>query len=99
MAARVLRLKTGDAALASKYTLKLEDMQRGLATDGVVTFAALNEAGDILASVNVGKKGDAGDTGQIGNLTLQDAYQRGGVGGRVLAYSGGPVLYRNDQEC
>ncbi len=78
---------TGDAALASKYTLTLEDVQRGLAAENVVTFAALNEAGDIIASASVGKKGDAGDTGRIGNLTVQDAYQRGGVGGRVLAYA------------
>ncbi|KAM3559444.1 hypothetical protein MY1884_003440 [Beauveria asiatica] len=76
---------TGDEELASNYTLKLESMQAVLAMDGLVTFAVLNEAGDIIASVNVGKKGD--DTGRIGGLIVQDGYQRGGVGGQVLTYA------------
>ncbi|KAM3466273.1 hypothetical protein MY5147_000790 [Beauveria neobassiana] len=76
---------TGDAELASNYTLKLESMQAALAMDGLVTFAVLNEAGDIIASVNVARKGD--DTGRISGLIVQDEYQRGGVGGRVLTYA------------
>ena len=75
---------TGDAELASKYTLSVESVKRGLAVEGWETFVAENEAGEIIASVNVGKKGD--DTGRIATLIVQDEYQRGGVGGRVLAY-------------
>ncbi|KAM3437398.1 hypothetical protein NHJ13734_004658 [Beauveria thailandica] len=83
---------TGDEELASNYTLKLESMQAALAMDGVVTFAVLNEAGDIIASANVGKKGD--DTGRIGGLIVQDGYQRGGVGGQVLTYAEESREYR-----
>ncbi|ATY63526.1 Acyl-N-acyltransferase [Cordyceps militaris] len=77
---------TGDAALASQYTMELEQMKADLAMPGVVTFAVLAAAGgDIIASVNVGRRG--ADTGRIGNLIVHDAYQRSGVGGQVLAYA------------
>lgn len=75
---------TGDAELASKYTLSVESIIKSLTAQGWETFVAENEAGDIIASINVGKKGD--DTGRIATLIVHDDYQRGGVGGRVLAY-------------
>ncbi|KAJ3499069.1 hypothetical protein NLG97_g633 [Lecanicillium saksenae] len=78
---------TGDADLASKYTLKLEQMQVGLATENLVTFAVMNDAGDIIASVAVGKKDGMEDVGRISSLIVQDEYQRGGVGGQVLTYA------------
>ncbi|KAM3510946.1 hypothetical protein MY11210_005412 [Beauveria gryllotalpidicola] len=68
----------GDAELASKYTLKLESMQAALAMEeGLVTFAVLDEAGDIIASANVGRKGD--DTGRIAALIVQDDLPARGV--------------------
>ncbi|KAJ6785100.1 hypothetical protein PWT90_03557 [Aphanocladium album] len=78
---------TGDAELASKYTLKLEQMQMGLAKEDLITFAVMNEAGDIIASVAVGKKDGQDDVGRISSLIVQDDYQRGGVGGQVLTYA------------
>ncbi|TQW01304.1 hypothetical protein V2A60_002311 [Cordyceps javanica] len=77
---------TGDAELASKFTVQLENMQQDLAAENLLTFAVMDKAGgDIIASVNVGKKGD--DRGHIAGLIVQDEYQRGGVGGQVLHYA------------
>ncbi|OAQ99093.1 hypothetical protein LLEC1_06885 [Akanthomyces lecanii] len=75
---------TGDAELASMYTVSLESVEKSLAMEGWETLVAENEAGDVIASVSVGKKGD--DTGRVAFLIVQDEYQRGGVGGRILAY-------------
>ncbi|OAA55197.1 Acyl-CoA N-acyltransferase [Cordyceps fumosorosea ARSEF 2679] len=75
---------TGDAVLAAHFTLTLDAMKASLTASDVVTFAVLDAAGEIIASASVGKKAE---TGRISMLVVHDAHQRGGLGGRVLAYA------------
>lgn len=76
---------TGDAEIASKFTVKLENMQKELTMDDLVVFAVMNEAGDIIGSITVGKKPE--NVGRISTIIVQDEYQRGGVGGQMLTYA------------
>lgn len=75
---------TGSAEIAANFKVSLENMQKSLSKPDLVAFVASDDKDYIVATVEVAKRGD--DTARISTLIVQDEYQRGGVGRRVLAY-------------
>lgn len=84
---------TGHVELASNFRLDVSQVEEKIADPNVTTLVAMNEEnGDLVATIDVTKQEPAqGDdsikNGRLSMIAVDDAYQRQGVGRKVLEYA------------
>ncbi|CRG89369.1 hypothetical protein PISL3812_06405 [Talaromyces islandicus] len=75
---------TGLIELASNFRIEVQEVMDKIVNPGNVVLICLDGSNTIVASIEVAKRGDCG---RLSMIAVDDRYQRGGVGRRVLAYA------------
>ncbi|GAB0138917.1 hypothetical protein EsDP_00007137 [Epichloe bromicola] len=76
---------TGNTNLASSFRLDMDDVKARIANPDVATLLAFTDHDTLAASIEVSRHGNL--CGRLSMIAVDDAYQRSGVGGRVLEYA------------
>lgn len=75
----------GNAELASSFRLDVADVSSNIAKPDMVTLIALDDGDNLVATIEVSKRGT--DVGRLSMIAVDERYQRGGVGRKVLSYA------------
>ncbi|KAF7118669.1 hypothetical protein CNMCM5793_008207 [Aspergillus hiratsukae] len=77
---------TGDTTLASNFRIDVNDILTTITTPNSAFLLATDTTGILIACIGISRRADA-DLARFFMLAVDDAYQRGGIGRKVLAYA------------
>ena len=75
----------GNLELAKHFRVDVEEITAKIANPDTITLMALDNNDALVASIEVSKR--VADCGRLSMIAVDERYQRGGVGRRVLAYA------------
>ncbi|KAF4152770.1 hypothetical protein CNMCM8927_001594 [Aspergillus lentulus] len=78
---------TGDTALSSAFSIETTEILTTITTPDSAFVLATDPTGALIACVGISRGTAGADTARFFMLAVDDAYQRGGVGRKVLAYA------------
>jgi GNAT superfamily N-acetyltransferase len=82
---------TGNTELAAHFKLSIDEVLTTLAREDTVTLNAVTKDGEedaeiLVATIDVSKRGGS-DVGRLSMIAVDERFQQGGIGQKVLAYA------------
>ncbi|RLL93980.1 hypothetical protein CFD26_103196 [Aspergillus turcosus] len=78
---------TGDTTLASNFRIDANDILSKITTPNSAFLLATDTTGILIACIGISRRSGNADLARFFMLAVHEAYQRGGIGRKVLAYA------------